>query len=254
VWKWFIALLIIGLLVLPIGPVEAGSSTDVTITVSGYVCGSPTGLTFIYISDFELGISWTKGVDAANTMLRMAYGRVPDGRDDGYLVYYGVSDNFTDSNIDFSGLTLPPYYRAWSQNAGGLWEEIGSHGEANFMSSSWMLMVFMGFAIALMVINFRRRNILLAVAASMVWLALAVWLFLGSSAPIGLDASWKTILAWVFFIMLFVPLLLQMDTEIKMEGPKGKRWSTWGAEPERKPSAYENYRDQLYGRTRRYRG
>ena len=248
--RWLLLVLLLVMYLAPV-PVRADVTADITITVSGYVCGSPTGLTFTYISDYELGISWTKGTDAVNTLVRRTKNRPPIDRNDGVLVYNGTEESTTDW-VDI--ITAPViYYRAWSQNAGGLWEEIGSHGEANFMSQSFMLLVFMGFAITLMVINFRRRNILLAVAASMVWLALAVWLFLGSSAPIGLDASWKTILAWVFFIMLFVPLLLQMDTEIKMEGPKGKRWSTWGTEPERKPSAYENYRDQLYGRTRRYR-
>lgn len=244
-WKWFVILLVLILLIPSV--VRAETSAEVMVTASGLVVGSPTGLTFTYISDYEVGLSWTKGEDAVNTLIRRTKNRPPEDRYDGVLVYEGSGESTKDW-VDI--ITAPVvYYRAWSQNAEGQWEEIGASGEANFMSQSFMLLVFLGFALGLMVINFRRRNILLALAASLMWLALAMWLFFGASAPIGLSETWKTIIAWVFFIMLFIPLLLQLDTEVKHEA-EGHSWSTWGEEPTRKSSEYEDYRDKLFLRTR----
>ena len=60
-WRWLSAFVL--LLIIFINPtsVLADTSDDITVTVSGWICGAPGGFTLTYISDYEVGISWTKG-------------------------------------------------------------------------------------------------------------------------------------------------------------------------------------------------
>jgi len=126
-WLAILALLILGL-ILRVTPVLAGTSDEVTVTATGYVCEAPGGLTLTYVSDYEVGISWTKGTDAVNTMVRGAVGRLPESRTNGYLVYYGSGTSTSDTGVSLDETAAPIYYRAWSQNAAGIWEETGTSG------------------------------------------------------------------------------------------------------------------------------
>jgi len=108
-----------------VSPVLADTSQDVTITARGFVIGAPAGFTVYYISDYEVGLSWTKPEGADNTMVRAAYGRTPESRTDGYLVYYGGAENASDTAVSLDETAAVIYYKAWSQTAGGIWEEEG---------------------------------------------------------------------------------------------------------------------------------
>lgn len=131
-WKWLVVCAILITAVLIPTSALAGTTADVTITATGIVVGAPGGLTLTYISDYEVGISWTKGTDAENTMIRAAYGRTPGSRTDGYLVYYGPGDGqeeiISDTGVSLDETATPVYYRAWSQNASGGWENEGVSG------------------------------------------------------------------------------------------------------------------------------
>lgn len=152
---------------------SAGSTATVTITAAGYVVGSPTGLTLTYISDYEVGISWTKGTDANNTMIRAAYGRVPEDITDGYLVYYGNGTYCNDTAVNFEETASQVYYRAWSQNAEGTFETIGI--------SDWIEgvgMTFIGIIMlcALLIIaGFWRRSQAMLWVAALTWIGFAFW-------------------------------------------------------------------------------
>jgi len=77
----------------------------------------------------------------------------------------------------------------------------------------------------------KRPNILLAFCASLSWLSLAVWLFISSSAPIGVNEDWKKLIVWVFFLLGFLPFLFQMDTEIKRGSKGDASYIEWGDKP-----------------------
>ena len=77
-------------------------------------------------NDISFGLSWTQGLNANNTMVRAAYGRYPDNRTDGYLVYYGNGTYCNDTAVNLDETASLVYYRAWSQNAVGGWEIIGA--------------------------------------------------------------------------------------------------------------------------------
>ena len=114
------------LLALIISPLAAENPT-VTITVSAWVVGTPSGLILTLVNGNALDIQWTKGINANNTMIRAKYGTVPADRTDGYLVYYGTGNECVDNGMDFdSPFTI--YYRLWSQNTAGTWEITGTSG------------------------------------------------------------------------------------------------------------------------------
>lgn len=101
--------------------------------------------------------------------------------------------------------------------------------------------------------SFKRPNLLISLITGLLWFALAMWLFFGTTPLFDLAELYVQILSWVFVVMTFVPFLALMDTEIRHE-KEGHSWSSWGQEPKRKtPSGYEAYREKLYGRTRRGR-
>jgi predicted membrane channel-forming protein YqfA (hemolysin III family) len=97
----------------------------------------------------------------------------------------------------------------------------------------------------------RRKNILLALAAGILWFSLGMAFFFSAVPVIGLSESWKSIIAYVFLVLTFIPFLFQMDTEIRHEA-EGHSWSTYGEEPKTtKKSEYEDYREKLFNRTGR---
>jgi len=104
---------------------EDSDTATVVITATGYIVSAPTNLVLTYIDDNAVGVDWTKGTDAENTMVRAAYGYVPADRDDGYLVYYGESNTTVDTAVDLTMWDVPVYYRLWSESPAGLWEETG---------------------------------------------------------------------------------------------------------------------------------
>lgn len=101
----------------------------------------------------------------------------------------------------------------------------------------------------------RRKNILVAMVTSVFWFALGMWLFFGTAPPLDLSDSWAQVLAYGFFVLMILPWLFQMDTEIMNEA-RGKswfqRWTSYGEPGSRnKLSGHEEYKKRLYRRTRR---
>lgn len=127
-WKWFliISAVVFGSLLVAI-PVIADSSADVTITATGFICGAPQ-LTVTWITDREVRLDWVMGAGSVNTMVRVKIGSIPTSRTDGYLVYYGPAITFTDTALNLDEIVTYVYYRAWGQNASGVWEEEGDTG------------------------------------------------------------------------------------------------------------------------------
>ena len=100
-------------------------------------------------------------------------------------------------------------------------------------------------------LSFIRPDILLRMAASLMWMALAFWLLIGGIAVLPLDESWTKILGWVFVILIFVPLIAQINTEIRHESG-GHSWTTWGTPPEEEETnKTEEYKEHLRRRWRR---
>lgn len=229
-WRWlWLILLVISLWLVPVG-VLADSSQDVTVTAVGWICEAPGGLTLTYVSDYEIGVSWATGVGAVSTMVRAAYGRPLTGRDDGFEVYYGDGESTTlwVSNVATTG---PIYVSAWSERGDGVWGAVGAAEEGNFMSASFLFIGFIIIAGLLTIMQFRWHFLPLALAAAMGWLATGLWLLLGDITNLGLDTAWAQVLAFLFILMVFVPMLwfvMRMGkSEITVTGPQGT-YRIWG--------------------------
>ncbi len=215
-WKWIVVLLLLMLLLMP-APVLADSSDGIVVTVTGWVGGdAPSGFTLTYINDYEVGISWTKGSPAlleppgtvstvVNTMIRVKWGVAPTSRTDGYQVYYGDGNSFSDTATDLTSLTSTPYYRAWSEtvfyNVGGdiissIWEITGTWKEANFMSISWLFAILGLLAFGLTFGLFLSRNAMLGFPSAIFWA-----LFGGYSYSLSIT-TWD-----IYFMIAFASLL-----------------------------------------------
>ncbi len=250
--KWLRLLLILLLLpiVLPASVVLAGSTADVTITATGIVVAAPGNFLLTYVTDYEIGITWTKPVGAVNTLIRAAYGHVPANISDGYQVYYGVGTSATDNAISL-GTPEVVYYRAWSQTAGGAYGPLWASGDTSkFMSASFLFIGLIALAGMLTYFAWRRRHILICFAGSLTWLALGLWLLFGSNTNLDLGDIWTQLLAYVFIMMAAACGLFLMDVEIGREY-KGKRWVEYGGKPKiESPSSYEEYAAELRRRIR----
>ena len=169
-------ILLLGILCL-VMPAQQALAADltVTITVSKWIVGTPSGLILTYISDYEVGISWTKGEDAVNTMIRAAYGRVPTSRTDGYLVYYDDGVIASDTGVNFDEGVSDVYYRAWSESAEGFWEEVGT---TNFMENPHMLLIaLVGLAFGFTIASVLFKKGFLAFSGAGVWVIASIYCF-----------------------------------------------------------------------------
>jgi hypothetical protein len=89
--------------------------SDTTLTTTGTVTlGAPTGLTASR-STGQIVLSWTKGSNAVNTMVRRSTTTYPSTISDGVQVYFGTGSGVTDTGLtDTQGY----YYSAWSEKDG----------------------------------------------------------------------------------------------------------------------------------------
>ena len=187
-WKRFAILvtylMCLVLIVLVPTPVRADTSFDVLVTATGIVVDAPSGLTVYYISDYELGISWTKAVSANNTIIIAKYGSYPVDRTDGYQVYYGMGENCSDVAVNLEETASTIHYRAWSEDTDGIWSPV--YAEANWESIVMTLIANVLSQLA---------QLLFPLLALAIFSALAFWkpnplLFMmaaGTSLMLGLD-------------------------------------------------------------------
>lgn len=247
--------ILLGLL-LTVTPTQAlASDPEVEIKVSAWIVGAPSNLILTYISDNEVRIEWIKGVGAVNTMVRVKFGSPPQDRNDGYLVYYGENSTCFDRTIDLTMAQIP-IYRAWSQREDGNWENIGTTGEANFMSQSFLFIGLIVLALGVTAASFWRRSIVLSMGAALSWTALGL-LLLNSSTILGpytLGDDWVQVLSLLLFSMAAGCLLYYISgigkTKITMADSKGRSWEMWGKLPKevvssRSQAVRERHKERL---------
>lgn len=190
--RWLLAVILgLSLVLLVSPPASADSSDNITVTATGWVCEAPGGFTVTYISDYEVGLSWTNGLGAENTMVRAAYGRTPESREDGYLVYYGDEEYCSDTAVNLDETMSLVYYRAWHQNANGAWEEGETTGFVEGIGVTTI--AFIVLAMGLSAIAVWKRRLFLYMAAFIGLLLISLYLGQTSWAfglPIGLMSGY----------------------------------------------------------------
>lgn len=200
--RWLLTVILgLSMVLLASSPVLADSSDDIIVTAAGYICGKPGDFTIIYVSDYEIGLSWSKGVDAENTMVRAAYGRLPEDREDGYLVYYGDEEYCSDTAVNLDETMAEVFYEAWHQNANGVWNEEGVWGSVEGIGVTTI--AFITLAIGLTGVAVWKRRLMLYMAAFIGLLLISLHLSETSWAfglPIGLLSGYMLyeMVAWFF--------------------------------------------------------
>ena len=144
-------------------------------------------------------------------MVRAAIGREPLNRNDGYLVYYGES-NYTIDWVNMETLSEPIYYKAWSQNVSGLWEEAGSNSD--FVRGVGMLMLgFIFLCLGLTISSYVLRKGVLAYAGAGAWMILGTYSYTQSAG------GWDIYMAlfWLCMAMLLASVLEPVAMRTKAE-------------------------------------
>jgi hypothetical protein len=235
------------------GRAEAATSGNITVTASPYfaVPGGCVVLSIYYINDTAVSLQWTLGANTTQTMIRSAVGRSPVDRNDGHLVYYGPALGYNDTSISIAGPDNT-YYSAFSQRGDGLWISCLTQVDTEeFMSLSFAILIVVILGIFLLWFSSRRPELLLKLCATLVWWGLGFWVINGDITNLGIDKSWTQMLIWVFFMAGCIPLVFQMNTEIKRESKQsGQSWTEWGERPEE----HEETGRERYLRKRREKG
>lgn len=196
-WKRLTILVLLATVFLTPVPVLAESSADIIVTATGWICEAPGGFTVYYINDYEIGLSWTKGDGAVNTMIRAKYGSYPVDRADGYQVYYGDGTTTSDTGVNFEEGVSDVYYKAWSQNENDVWEEVGA---TNFMENPHMLLIaLIVLALGFTITSYIFKKGMLAFAGAGSWLVASIYCFSKSAE------AWDIYFSLAF---LFIGLLL----------------------------------------------
>lgn len=201
-------LLLTGVCLCWTSPVRAETSQEVTVTARGFICESPSGLILTYITDTQVDISWVKGEGAENTMVRAAIGRLPENREDGYLIYYGDGTSTTDTGLNLDEIAAPVYYRAWSQSASEVWEDIGI--SENIEGVGVKLIAFLLLPLITMVAGYALRRTVLTWMSAAGWIILAVYCYTQSTQ------TWDIMYA-LFFVCAFFTLVSALEPLIMKE-------------------------------------
>jgi hypothetical protein len=207
---------------------------------------APTNFSVTQTGSTTVDISWTKGTYASTTVVRTKEGSYPTDYTDGYEVYndVGTSVTYSIGDTEIKG----QYFRAWSYNDTGYSTD---YVQENVGGTVMMLFTFGLIALGLTWVSTRRPELLLRLAASFLWLGMAFWLVLGDTV-LDTSESWTWIIIGAMVLLCFVPLIFQMNTEVRTE-KKGQMWSNWQRNFTGGPQETENerYKQELQSRTRR---
>ena len=205
-WRVLIFVAICVALLVP-HQVGADTSVEVTVTAAGYICEAPGGFTLTYVNDHEVGISWTKGEGAANTLIRAKYGSYPEDETDGYLVYYGDGEGCSDTAVSLDETATAVHYRAWSENVDGIFTAEWAEGTMEGIGMTLIAIVVLVLGLLGFSIYFKNRALMTLAAAA--GIALAVFGFSKMSAS-GSDAYW--VLGVIGAVLTIIAMLMAAFT------------------------------------------
>jgi hypothetical protein len=120
-------------------------------------------------------------------MVRAAYGRMPESRTDGYLVYYGEETYCSDTAVNLDETLANIYYVAFAQNAGGGWEGKGASGLLENMAVQQISGVI--FIVSIVALALWHKGIMLYITGNL------VCYFFGTRWFI---MSWQTGVGWEY--------------------------------------------------------
>ena len=223
-------------------PISAGTSANITITATGIVVAAPGGFTLTYISDYEVGIDWIKADGAVNTMVRAAVGRYPTSITDGYLVYYGPAETASDTGVSLDETPAAVYYRAWSENADGVFSPVWAEGT---MEGAGMMLLFLGLmALVPTVAAYVLKRTFLAVIGTLFWIIMGVYAY--TRMVVEGDVYWAIFFGSVFmgFMCVLEPFFTREKKEVEDVDEREQSYQERAARRQKK----ENRLRQMFGK------
>ena len=214
-WKllrYFTAITVsIGIVLLQIVPVLAGTSIDISVYARGSV--GVSNFTVTYVSDTDMYLTWGYSADVVKVMVRAKYGSYPNeipndttAPSDGYLVYYGSDNSTEDTSMDFNENPGPLYYSAWGQKADGTWYTTTQQANKEAMILNYI--AFFLLALALTVISLKWYNILLSLLAAISWLCLWRYNLTNPPSNVAIGSTTQEWLTYLFIGMAIVTMLI----------------------------------------------
>lgn len=224
---------------IPVGKTYAASSQDISIIAYGYIIEPPGGFAYTYISDYELGLSWTPGNGSVNTMVRVGYGSFPANQSDGFLVYYGNNSSCIDTNYNMYWDQIP-FYVAWSEDPFGDFSLISASQEVNIMTQSAIFFGILALASVATFFSFKTNLILFRMSAAIGFLTLLLFVVSGNKALV-LTNPWVISLFFTIFCLVMSILLLYAGREIDQYGRMVKKEKDKRSESQKSQDNYQRY-------------
>jgi len=234
-----IPIVLIIICLIPVGDAHATSSHDITIIAYGYIIEPPGGFTYTYISDYELGLSWTPGNGSVKTMVRVGYGNFPANQSDGFLVYYGANTSCIDTNYNMYWDQIP-YYAAWSEDPFGDFSLISASQEVNIMTQSAIFFGILVLASVATFFSFKTNLILFRMSAAIGFLTLLLFV-VSSDKSMVLTNPWVVSLFFTIFCLVISILLLYVGREIDQYGRLAKKDKDKRSEEQIRQENYQQY-------------
>lgn len=232
-WKRLLLLLWLVVLLLPIVPVLAGTSVDVSVYATGLVSQGIANFTITYVSETHLRFDWGYTDNYTVIMIRGKYGQYPANiadnattPNDGYLVYTGNATSANDTSMDFDQNPGPIYYRAWAWSPTKGWSVNPSSGWKE--SAIMTLIGFFIFAGIMSFLGAKSTYYILKFLAGVSWWALAMYWINSPPSTITKGSAIDTVVIVLFFIigiaMMFMPMWYEKQTNGGVEGRFKIRW------------------------------
>jgi hypothetical protein len=95
---------------------DPSDTSTVTVTFTSAIPFYPSGFTATMTGLTTVELEWTKGANATWTQIRAKMGSYPENVTDGYIVYNGTAENFTDTSVNFDIMLDGMFYIAFGGN------------------------------------------------------------------------------------------------------------------------------------------
>lgn len=186
-----------------------GNSTECSFLVGSGLPLPPTDFEITQTSADSANLTWTMGVTADRTIIRGSDNGYPSSITDGYLVYNG-----TGTLASVEGLLLSTnayYYRAWSWNIYGYSLDYAQTRIGGDMQAILMFGLLFLVAIGFIVVYLWKREMWLGIAAGTVWVATAIYAWVGYEAPTEAMTTMWFGLGWLFLAIGLALLVAPMS-------------------------------------------
>jgi len=157
---------------------------------------APTNLVATQVGLDAANITWANGYLAVNTIIRIKEGSYPESPTDGGDIYDGTGNSTTYWGLDLDTKTY--YISAWSENAMGYSIDYAQAKIGGNMQAIYMFGLLFFVAIGFIALYLWKREMWLGIAAGTVWVATAIYAWVGYEAPTPAMTTMWFGLGWLF--------------------------------------------------------